>query len=124
MIAHWAESQFFRPVSLYVSGSNLDVLPPDLQADRSRMRGLPEPSEATVRRAARRNVPVVRMQVRWIEELLSDGRDWIAGSNVSVADLCVYHASLVLHRSDGSPCLRVGWMPAHPRLDSAGRVLR
>ena len=28
MIAHWAESQFFRPVSLYVSGSNPDVLHP------------------------------------------------------------------------------------------------
>ena len=92
MIAHWAESQFFRPVSLYVSGSNLDVLPANLQADRSRMRGLPEPSEATVRRAARRAAPAVRMQVRWIEELLSDGRDWIAGPNVSVADLSIYHA--------------------------------
>ena len=55
MIAHWAESQFFRPMSLYVSGSNLDVLPWDLQADRSRMRGLPEPSDETVRRAAQRS---------------------------------------------------------------------
>lgn len=92
MIAHWAESQFFRPVSLYVSGSNLDVLPADLQADRSRMRGLPEPSEPTVRRAARRSAPAVRLQIRWIEDLLSDGRDWIAGSAVTVADLSVYHA--------------------------------
>ena len=38
MIAYWAENQLFRPMSLYVSGRNLDVLPDNLQADRSRMR--------------------------------------------------------------------------------------
>ncbi len=92
MIAHWAESQFFRPMSLYVSGSNLDVLPRDLQADRSRMRGLPEPSDETVRRAAQRSAPAVRLQMRWIEQLLSDGRSWVAGMKVSIADLAVYHA--------------------------------
>ena len=42
MIAFWAENQLFRPMSLYVSGSNMDLLPADLQADRSRMRGLPQ----------------------------------------------------------------------------------
>src|SRR5690348_5560498 len=33
MIAYWAEHQFFRPVSLYVSGTNHDLLPQNLQAD-------------------------------------------------------------------------------------------
>ena len=59
MIAYWAENQLFRPMSLYVSGRNLDVLPDNLQADRSRMRGLPEPSPETVRRAAKRSAPAV-----------------------------------------------------------------
>jgi glutathione S-transferase len=92
MIAYWAENQLFRPMSLYVSGSNLDVLPKNLQADRSQMWGLPIPSDETVRRAAKRNAPAVRVQIRWIEDLLSDGRDWIAGPAVTVADLAVYHA--------------------------------
>lgn len=91
-IAYWAEHQLFRPMSLYVSGSNLDVLPPDLQADRSRMRGLPVPDDDTVRRAARRNAPSVRLQIGRVEEMLSDGRDWIAGPAVTVADFAVYHA--------------------------------
>ena len=60
-IAYWAEHQLFRPISLYVSGTNLDLLPSDLQADRSHMRGLPIPSEETVRRAARRSAPAVRV---------------------------------------------------------------
>jgi len=92
MIAYWAENQFFRPMSLYVSGSNLDVLPDNLQADRSRMRGLPEPSPEAVRRAAKRSAPAVRIQIDWIETLFADGRDWAAGSAVTVADFALYHA--------------------------------
>ena len=91
MIAYWAEHEFFRPMSLYVSGTNMDLLPPHLQADRSRMRGLPLPDAATVQRAARRNAPFVRAQITWIEALLSDGRAWIAGAETTVADFAVYH---------------------------------
>ena len=91
-IAYWAEQQLFRPISLYVSGTNHDVLPPDLQADRARMRGLPVPDDATVQRAARRNAPAVRVLLGWVEEMLADGREWIAGPAVTVADFAVYHA--------------------------------
>ncbi|MCA8926867.1 MAG: glutathione S-transferase family protein [Alphaproteobacteria bacterium] len=101
MIAYWAENQLFRPMSLYVSGHNLDLLPPDLQADRSRMRGLPEPSVAAVRQAARRSAPPVRVQLGWIEALLADGRPWIVGPAVTIADFAVYHALwFVTARSD------------------------
>lgn len=91
-IAYWAENQLFRPMSLYVSGSNLDLLPADLQADRSRMRGLPIPDPDTVRRAALRNAPAVRVQIAWVEGMLADGRPWIAGPATSIADFAVYHA--------------------------------
>ena len=91
MIAYWAEHQFFRPMSLYVSGTNMDLLPKDLQADRSRMRGLPLPDAATVQRAAERNAPFVRAQLPSIEALLSGGHAWIAGAQVTVADFAVYH---------------------------------
>src|SRR4029453_2851292 len=39
-----------------------------------------------------RSGPVVGVHSAWIEELLAGGRDWIAGSNTTVADLAVYHA--------------------------------
>jgi hypothetical protein len=48
-----------RPITLYASGLNGDVLPPGLQADRSAMRGLPAPDDATMQRAARRPVGYV-----------------------------------------------------------------
>ncbi len=90
-IAYWAENRLMRPITLYVSGMNLDHLPAGLQADRSVMRGLPPPDEATMRRAARRNAPLVRAQLPAIESMLSDGREWIAGPAPCVADLAVYH---------------------------------
>ncbi len=117
MIAYWAEHQLFRPMSLYVSGSNLDLLPSNLQADRSLMRGLPVPDEETVRRAARRNAPAVRVQIARVDELLSDGRDWIAGPVVTVGDFAVYHALWFItarsrrlaHELEPYPLIR-GWM--------------
>ncbi len=91
-ITYWAEKRFFRPVSLYVSGSNPEHLPEGLQADRSVMRGLPPPSPEVMRRAVNRNAPLARGQLTQIESMLSDGRKWIAGQTITVADLAVYHA--------------------------------
>jgi glutathione S-transferase len=91
MVAYWAENQFFRPLVLYVSGTNQGVMPAELAADRARMRGLPVPSPDSVARAARRNAPAMRIQIAWIEELLSDGREFIAGPVTTIADFAVYH---------------------------------
>jgi glutathione S-transferase len=91
-IAYWAEHELFRPISLYVSGTNLDVLPDNLQADRSLMRGLPVPDAVTVKRAALRNAPLVRIGIARVEDFFLDGRRWIAGADVSVADFACYHA--------------------------------
>ena len=91
-IAYWAEHELFRPISLYVSGSNLDVLPPNLQADRSLMRGLPVPDEPTVKRAAARNAPLVRVGIARVADFFADGQRWIAGADVTVADFACYHA--------------------------------
>jgi glutathione S-transferase len=90
-IAFWAENRLMRPITLYASGMNGDVLPPGLQADRSAMRGLPAPDEATMLRAARRNAPLARAQIPQVAAMLADGRPWILGAQPTVADLAVYH---------------------------------
>ena len=90
-IAYWAENQLFRPIALYVSGSNADLFPSGLQADRAAMRGLPAPDAEAVRRAALRHAPIMRAQLPWIEDMLSDGRDWIAGPATTIADFSIYH---------------------------------
>jgi glutathione S-transferase len=116
-IAYWAEHELFRPISLYVSGTNLDVLPPNLQADRSLMRGLPIPDEATVKRAAARNAPLARVLIARVEEFFLDGRHWIAGGDITVADFACYHALWFVTGRSGrlaherAPYPRIGeWM--------------
>lgn len=100
-IAYWAENQLFRPISLMVSAANLDLLPEGLQADRSLMRGLPVPSEATVREAGRRHAPAVRVGIARVAAMLADGRTWICGPATSLADFSVYHALwFITARSD------------------------
>jgi glutathione S-transferase len=91
-IAYWAETQLFRPISLYVSGSNSEVFPLSLQADRARMRGVAPPSERAMAHAASRNAPLVRIQLPLVEEMLADGREWILADAVSIADFSIYHA--------------------------------
>lgn len=91
-VSHWSETQLFRPISLYVSGSNPDAFPLSLQADRARMRGLPPPSAQAMKRAAERNAPLVRAQLPLIEEMLSDGRQWILGPETTISDFSIYHA--------------------------------
>jgi glutathione S-transferase len=90
-IAFWAENRLMRPITLYASGMNGDVLPAGLQADRSAMRGLPVPDDATRLRAARRNAPLARAQIPQVEAMLADGRDYLLGAQPTVADLAVYH---------------------------------
>lgn len=91
VITYWAENRLMRPITLYASGINGDVLPPGLQADRSAMRGLPAPDQATMQRAARRNAALVRAQIPVVEAMLADGRPWILGELPTAADLAVYH---------------------------------
>ena len=90
-MTYWAENRLMRPITLYASGMNGDVLPAGLQADRSAMRGLPTPDEATMQRAARRNAALVRAQMPAIEAMMADGRAWILGEVPTAADLAIYH---------------------------------
>lgn len=91
-VAAWAEGPLFRSVMLYAWGTNHDLMPKELFEDRARMRGLPTPSERSVERAAARNAALVRAQLPFVEDMLSDGRMWLCGAQFTVADLAVFHA--------------------------------
>src|SRR5260370_2509935 len=75
-IAWWTEHQFMRPVALFVSGINADHMPAGLHEDRARLHGLPPPSIEAVRKAAQRNLHLVRPQIQWLADILPDGRPY------------------------------------------------
>lgn len=90
-IAWWAEQQFMRPVALFVSGINADHMPAGLHEDRARLHGLPPPSIEAVRKAATRNLHLVRPQIAWIAQMLEDGRAYLLGDAPCIADFACYH---------------------------------
>ena len=90
-IAWWAEHQFMRPVALFVSGINADHMPAGLHEDRARLHGLPPPSIEAVRRAATRNLHLVRPQIAWLGDMLQDGRPFLLGGTPCIADFAAYH---------------------------------
>ena len=90
-IAWWAEHQFMRPVALFVSGINADHMPPGLHEDRARLHGLPPPSIEAVRKAATRNLHLVRPQIAWLADMLNDGRPHLLGEAPCIADFAAYH---------------------------------
>jgi glutathione S-transferase len=90
-IAWWAEHQFMRPTALFVSGINADHMPDGLHEDRARLHGLPVPSIEAVRKAAIRNRHLVRPQIKWLAEMLEDGRRYLLGDDPCIADFSTYH---------------------------------
>jgi glutathione S-transferase len=90
-IAWWAEHQFMRPVALFVSGINADHMPAGLHEDRARLHGLPPPSIEAVRKAAVRNLHLVRPQIQWLADMLQDGRSYLLGAEPCIADFAAYH---------------------------------
>jgi len=90
-IAWWAEHQFMRPTALFVSGINADHMPEGLHEDRARLHGLPVPSIEAVRQAAIRNRQLVRPQIKWLAEMLEDGRPYLLGDAPCIADFAAYH---------------------------------
>lgn len=90
-IAWWAEHQLMRPMALYVSGINADHMPAGLHEDRAHIHGLPVPSIDAVRAAAVRNLHLVRPQLRWLADMLKDGRGYLLGERPGIADFACYH---------------------------------
>ena len=90
-IAWWAEHQLMRPVALFVSGVNADHMPAGLHEDRAHIHGVPVPSIEAVRAAAVRNLHLVRPQLRWLADMLKDGRGYLLGARPCIADFACYH---------------------------------
>ena len=80
-----------RPVALFVSGINADHMPAGLHEDRARLHGLPPPSIEAVRKAAVRNLHLVRPQIQWLADMLQDGRPYLLGAEPCIADFAAYH---------------------------------
>lgn len=94
----WAESSLFWPCARAVVGANAEHFPATFHADRAPMRGRPPPTLEQVRRAGVDAHAGVRIQIRWVADLLAHGQPFVTGESPGLADLAIHHALWFLDR--------------------------
>ena len=93
----WTDSTLLRCTINYVSCLHADAprFTPEFLADRAALFG-----KSVVglkgRETAMEYLAQLRPQLEWIRDVLSDGRLYIAGESMSVADCAVYHALWIM----------------------------
>jgi len=87
-LSRWTDTYLFDLATQIVLGSAIDDLPPDFAADRGRLYFGDEWEEGM--RAAKSNLPHLSSQMRgplsWINDQLSDGRNFLLGSTPGAID--------------------------------------
>ena len=102
-LERWTDSILTRNTINYTSCAYADAerFTPDFLADRAALLGKPEPGLAHRRAAADKNLSQLRPQLAWIHDLLSDGRAYVCGDSMSLADCVIYHPLWVMDQLSG-----------------------
>ncbi len=97
-IEYWTDSVFTRNAINYISCVHAEAprFTPAFLADRAALLGKPEPGLTHRRGAAAKNLAQLRPQIDWIHELLRDGRPYVWGETMSLADCVMYHPLWVM----------------------------
>jgi glutathione S-transferase len=113
-LEYWADSILTRNTINYISCVHAEAarFTPEFLADRAALLGKPEPGLAHRRAAATKNLAQLRPQLNWISEMVSDGRPYIWGETMSLADCVIYHPLWVM---DQLASERVALIPDHIR---------
>jgi len=102
-LEYWADSVFTRNAINYVSCLHAEAprFTPEFLADRAALLHKPEPGLAHQRAAVTKNLAQLRPQLSWIRELFSDGRRYVWGETMSLADCVIYHPLWVMDQLAG-----------------------
>ena len=102
-LERWTDATLTRNTINYISCENADAdrFTPEFLADRAALLGKPEPGLAHRQAAAIKNLAQLRPQLSWISDMLSDGRTYILGENMSLADCVIYHPLWVMDQLSG-----------------------
>ncbi len=91
-LAMWIEEPFFWPMARFVTGRNAEKAGATFHADRAAMRNRPDPGIARIKADADRQLPAMRIQFAWLDDMLADGRQFILGDAPGLLDFTCYHA--------------------------------
>lgn len=96
-LQRWTDSTLLRTTINYISCLHSDAarFTPEFLADRAALFG-----KSTIGlkgwATAVKHLTQLRPQLEWIRDMLSDGRHYIAGGRMSLADCAVYHALWIM----------------------------
>lgn len=109
-LERWTDTTLTRATINFISGAyaHAERFTPELLADRAALLGKPNASLAHRKAAAVKNLAQLRPQLGWIRDLLSDGRAYVLGDRMSLADCVVYHPLWIMDELTGE---RVGVVP-------------
>ena len=109
-LAWWAEKTMFNPAVGIAFAKKPDALPAGFLEDRARFSG--RNIDPVAMAAA---VPYLLDQLRahfdWLDQMLADGRSFLQGSAVGLADLAAYHPVWFLQQNFGSTAAPLDGFP-------------
>jgi glutathione S-transferase len=97
-LQRWTDSTLLRATINYISCLHSDAprFTPEFLADRAALFGKSTVGLAEGRASATKHLTQLRPQLEWIGDMLSDGRRYISGDTMSLADCAVYHALWIM----------------------------
>ncbi len=102
-LERWTDATLTRNTINYISCEHADAarFTSAFLADRAALLGKPEPGLAHRQAAAIKNLTQLRPQLSWISDILHDGRTYIYGEAMSLADCVIYHPLWVMDQLAG-----------------------
>ena len=124
VLEFWADGALTLSGGRYLIGRSHENWRPEFHADRAALWGVPVDLERMARSAERYRQQLV-VHLDWLTAMLADGRPYLLGTEVGVADISAYHILWFLHTGgekatdvlDDFPVVRA-WMQ---RVSKVGR---
>jgi glutathione S-transferase len=113
-LERWTDAVLIRTTINYISSLHPEGarFTPEFLADRAALFGKPKPGLGHGWETAAKYLAQLRPQLTWIGDMLSDGRSYLLGDKMSLADCVVYHAIWII---DQLAYRRVALIPAGVR---------
>lgn len=97
-LERWTDSILLRTTINYISALHPEAprFTPEFLADRAELLGKSRPGLGRGLETAAKNLTQLRPQLKWIGDMLSDGRRFLLGTDFALADCVVYHALWIM----------------------------
>jgi glutathione S-transferase len=97
-LERWTDSILLRTTINYISSAYPEGarFTPEFLNDRAELLGKAQPGLGHTEANAAKNLTQLRPQLRWVGDMLNDGRPYVHGDTMSLADCVIYHAIWIM----------------------------